>query len=150
MTHRIGRPRGDRWRLALAANVAFVVAAGCATPSPSATPIASATPVIVTFDVGDDETFKVLLTQPDDIAAARRAFAGDDVPGIPDGRVLHVAGVNAPWSWSLDPTDITFTDETNETCDGLPSEVESGDVAGGRYCPWAAEITAIDPAPAGS
>lgn len=106
--------------------------------------------MIVTFDVGDDETFKVLLTQPDDIAAARRVFAGDDVPGIPDGRVVHEPSVNTPWSWSLDPTDITFTDETNEACDGLPSEIESGDLASDRYCPWAAEITAIDPAPPGT
>lgn len=109
--------------------------------------MASATPVIVTFEVGSDEGFKVLLTQPDDIANARQVLAGVDVPSIPDGRIVRERGVNGPWSWSLDPGDFTFTDVTDETCDGLPSEIETGAVSGERYCPWSAQVIAIDPAP---
>jgi hypothetical protein len=119
-------------------------AASCGTPG-SASPDNSA-PVVVTFEVVD-ERFRALLTEAADIDIARRLLAGDDVPSIPNGRVLRETGVNTGYSWSLDPNDIEFADVTVEVCDGLPSDVETGVVTGDRYCPWSATVMAIDPAP---
>ena len=83
----------------------------------------------------------------DDVAAARRLLAGEDVPGIPNGRVIREPGVNVDWSWSLDPDDFEFADLTIEVCDGLPSEVEAGTLTSERYCPWSALAIEVAPAP---
>jgi len=101
--------------------------------------------VVVTFEVVD-ERFKALLTEPADIANARRLLAGEDVASIPDGRIVHETGVNEGYSWSLDPNDFEFAEDTIEDCDGMPSDVETGVVSGDRYCPWAATVVAVDPA----
>jgi len=135
------RPLG-RAVLLIAALAPLAVAAcnaGPGSPDPDA-------PVLVTFEVVD-ERFKALLTDPADIAIARRLLAGEDAPSIPNGRVIRETGVNAGYSWSLDPNDIEFADVTVEECDGLPSDVETAVVAGDRYCPWAATVIGIDPAP---
>ena len=110
----------------------------------SASPRADA-PVIVTFEVVD-ERYKVLLTEPADIDIARRLLAGDDVPSIPNGRVVRETGVNEGYSWSIDPNDIEFGDVTIEVCDGRPSDVEMGVVTGDRYCPWSAVVLGVEPA----
>jgi hypothetical protein len=102
-------------------------------------------PVVVTFEVVD-ERFKALLTDPADIDIARRLLAGEDVPSIPNGRVLRETGVNEGYGWSLDPNDIEFADVTVEVCDGLPSDVETGVVTGDRYCPWSAVVLGVEPA----
>jgi hypothetical protein len=124
---------------------------GCGPSTVSPTP--SVAPVIVTFEVSGDERYRVLLTDPADVEVARTLLAGGDAAGIPDGRIVHVTGVNAGYSWSIDPSDIRFTDETDEDCDGAPSDVESGDITGDRYCPSDAVVVAIDevaePAPSG-
>ena len=102
-------------------------------------------PVIVTFEVVD-ERYKVFLTDPADIDTARRLLAGEDVPSIPNGRVIRETGVNEGYSWSIDPNDIEFADVTIEVCDGLPSDVEMGVVTGDRYCPWSAVVLGVEPA----
>jgi hypothetical protein len=102
-------------------------------------------PVIVTFEV-IDERYKVLLTEPADIQTARRLLNGEDVPSIPNGRVVRETGVNDGYSWSIDPNDIEFAEVTIEVCDGLPSDVEIGVVTGDRYCPWAATVIGVEPA----
>jgi hypothetical protein len=101
-------------------------------------------PVVVTFEV-IDERYKVLLTDPADIQIARQLLDGDDVPSIPNGRIVRETGVNEGYGWSIDPNDIEFADVTIEECDGLPSDVEIA-VTGDRYCPWAATVIGIDPA----
>ena len=110
----------------------------------SSSPAADA-PVVVTFEVVD-ERYKVLLTEPADIDTARRLLAGEDVPSIPNGRVVRETGVNEGYSWSIDPNDIEFGDVTIEVCDGLPSDVEMAIVTGERYCPWSATVIGIEPA----
>ena len=102
-------------------------------------------PVVVTFEVVD-ERYKVLLTEPADIDTARRLLAGEDVPSIPNGRVIRETGVNEGYGWSIDPNDIEFADVTIEVCDGLPSDVEMGIVTGDRYCPWSAVVLGVEPA----
>ena len=103
--------------------------------------------MVVTFEVADDQRFKALLVDPADIDIARRLLARQEAPGIPNGRVIRETGVNTGYSWSLDPDDIEFVDVTIEVCDGLPSDVEAGTISGDRYCPWSADVVAIDPAP---
>jgi hypothetical protein len=141
MTRRRGRVIG----LAALAVVATGFT-GCGLTSGSTVPSAMP-PIVVTFEVAEDQRFKVLLTDPADIDIARKLLAGDDAPSIPNGRVVHATGVNTGYSWSLDPNDIEFSDVTTEVCDGLPSDVETGQVTGDRYCPWSAIVVAIDPAP---
>jgi hypothetical protein len=131
------------WRFLAVALFAALGLAACATADTSKSPGA---PVIVTYEV-NDEGFKALLTEPADIETARRLLAGEDAPGIPNGKVLRVTGVNTGYSWSMDPNDIEFADTTVEVCDGLPSDVEAGVISGDRYCPSSAVVVAIDPAP---
>lgn len=122
---------------------------GCGGPDGGGTaslPPAADDPVIVTFEVAGAERFRTLLTHAEDIAIVRRLLAGEDAPGIPNGRVVRQPGVNTGWSWSLDPDDIEFADLTIEVCDGLPSDVEDGLVTSDRYCPWSALVVAVDPA----
>jgi hypothetical protein len=71
------RPLG-RAVLLIAALAPLTVAAcnaGSGSPDPDA-------PIVVTFEVVD-ERFKALLTDPADIAIARRLLAGEDAPSIP-------------------------------------------------------------------
>jgi hypothetical protein len=131
------------WR-SLGVAIVATAAGACGTPG-SASPHSTG-PVVVTFEVVDEQ-FRALLTEPADVEIARRLLAGDDVPSIPNARVLRETGVNEGYSWSLDPSDIEFADVTVEVCDGLPSDVEAGTISGDRYCPWSATVVAIDPAP---
>jgi hypothetical protein len=103
--------------------------------------------MVVTFEVNEGERFRVLLTDPEDQAAATRLLDGLDGPDIPNGRIVHETGVNEGWSWSLDPNDFEFVDLTMEVCDGNPSDVESGYLTSDRYCPWSARVVEIQPTP---
>jgi len=140
-----------RLRRAVAAIGVAGIIAGCggggddASAAPTAAP--SSGPVVVTFEVAGDERYRILLTHPDDIAIARQLLAGEEAPGIPNGLVVRETGVNAGYTWSIDPDDIEFADTTIEVCDGIPSDVEAGLVTSERYCPWSAEVVGIDPAP---
>jgi hypothetical protein len=119
-----------------------LVVAACGTPS-GGSPATG--PVLATFEVGE-ERYRVLLTEPGDIDTARRLLDGEDVPSIPNGRVVRATGVNEGYGWSIDPNDIEFADVTIEVCDGLPSDVESGAISGDRYCPWSAVLVDLEPA----
>lgn len=102
--------------------------------------------VIVTFAVVDEE-FRILLTDPDDIAIARQLWAGEEAPSIPNGEIVRgETGVNTGWSWHIEPSSVEFADMTIEVCDGLPSHIEDGTLTTERYCPWGAEVVDISPA----
>jgi hypothetical protein len=99
---------------------------------------------VATFQVVD-ETYKIELVTPELVAHAEALLAGEDVAAIPLGTVVRDdPGVNAPWSWHIDPATLQFADITIEVCDGLPSYVEDGTVTSPDYCPWSATIIAID------
>ncbi len=99
---------------------------------------------IVTFQVVD-ETYKVELTNPADIATAEQLLAGELDPKIPLGTVVRGdAGPNAPWTWHIDPATFQWADFTTEVCDGLPSYVEDATVTSPDYCPWSAKVIAVD------
>jgi len=113
----------------------FVVACGGSPTTPSSQ-------AVVTFTVAN-ESFRVLLTSADQIAAARAAQTGGQTR-IPNGKIAAGAQVNTGWSWHLE--DIEFADLTTEVCDGRPSDVEREGTryGGGRYCPWGARVMAIE------
>ena len=120
-----------------------VVGASPEASTPVATPEG---PVVVTMEVVD-ETFRVLLTEPEDVAGAWSLFAGEVSPSIPNGRIVYGdGGVNAPWHWQLDPRDFEWADMTTEVCDGKPSDVEAHLVTSDRYCPWMAPVLEVVPA----
>ena len=101
---------------------------------------------MVTFEVVD-ETYRILLTDPADIAIANQLLAGEEAPSIPSGRIVRgETGVNEGYSWSIDPDSVEFAGVTIEVCDGLPSHVEDGTLSGDQYCPWSAEVIDITPA----
>jgi hypothetical protein len=104
--------------------------------------------MVVTFQVLAEQ-YRILLTDPADIAIAQRLLAGDDTaPSIPNGLIVRDdPSVNDGWSWSIDPDSLEFADMTTEVCDGLPSYVEDGSLTGDYFCPWSAEIVALVPAP---
>ena len=110
----------------------------CGDGSPTA-PSGSA---IVTFRVVN-ETFRVLVTGANQIAAARAAQNGGPAR-IPNGRIVGGTQVNTGWSWHLE--DVEFVELTIELCDGRPSDVERAGVSygGGRYCPWGATVISVD------
>jgi len=121
----------------LAALAFTTIMAGC-----SDSPTAPSAPAIVTFRVVN-ETFRVLLTTPAQIAAAEAARAGGRAK-IPVGRIVAGPQVNTPWSWHLE--DVTFAELTVEVCDAVPSFVESSGgpaFALGTYCPWNAVVIGI-------
>ena len=101
--------------------------------------------IIVTFRVADKEQYKIQLTDPADIETARQLLAGEEAPKIPNGKVVFGdPGVNKGYSWHIDPETLEFADMTTEVCDGLPSDVEQGIITSDYYCPWSAEVIAID------
>ena len=101
--------------------------------------------VIVTFRVADLEQYKIRLTDPTDIEVARKLLDGNEAPPIPNGVVIRGSSdVNVGYSWHIDPESVEFADITTEVCDGLPSDVEKGLLTSDRYCPWSAEVVAID------
>ena len=114
----------------------LLVLAGCSTEPE---------PVVATFQVAGDETYKIELATPELIEHAQALLDGQDVAAIPLGTVIRDdAGPNEPWSWHIDPATLEFADMTIEVCDGLPSYVEDGTVTSPDYCPWSAEVIAID------
>ena len=134
----------------LGAAVAACAATPAATASPPPSPSPSQTPgagVVVTFRVVGEE-YKVLITDAALIAHAQDLLAGGEQRRIPSGLIMRGdPGVNAPWTWHIDPDSLEFADMTMEICDGLPSHIEEGTLTIDRYCPWSAEVIAIDPAP---
>ena len=111
----------------------------------SATEVPQKEGVVVTFRVADGEEYKIRLTDPADIEIARKLLAGEEAPRIPNGVVVRGdPDVNVGYIWHIDPESVEFADITVEVCDGLPSDVEKGIITSDRYCPWSAEVIAID------
>ncbi len=111
----------------------------------SASPMVGKESVNVTFLVAGAEQYKIRLTNPINIDIARRLLNGDEAPSIPIGVVVHGnPGVNTGYSWHIDPESVEFAETAMEVCDGLPSDVEQGNITSEYYCPWSAEVIDID------
>lgn len=106
---------------------------------------AEAEPTVATFEVAEQGTYKIELATPELIEHVKDLMAGSEEGRIPSGRIVRDSpGVNAPWSWHIDPASLEFVDVTTEVCDGLPEYVEDGTLTSDYYCPWNAEVVAID------
>ncbi|GAB4194610.1 MAG: hypothetical protein OHK0022_10810 [Roseiflexaceae bacterium] len=150
-------------RILFIAGALVALVAGCGTatgslPAPTAPP-ATAVPaptqpaapngVIVTLRVAESETYRILLTDPVDIAAARKLLGGEQGPAIPNGKVVRGdPDVNTGYSWHIDPNSVEFVDMTIEVCDGRPSDVEQQIITSEQFCPWAAKVVAVEDAAA--
>lgn len=142
------------------ANVVPTSPSAPASTSPSATAraseVGSAEPsadsssgeVIVTFRTAGDEEFRILLTDADDVRMASRLLTGEEEGLFPNGLIVRGddAGVNAGYSWHIDPASVEFAQVATEVCDGRPSDVEAGTITGDYFCPWSAVVVAIEPA----
>lgn len=106
------------------------------------TPTGPSSEAVVTFQVVS-ETFRVLLTSPGQLAAARAAQTGGRAR-IPVGRIVSGTQVNTGWTWHLE--NVTFAEAAIEVCDGIPSHVEreGTQFGAGSYCPWSAVIIRIE------
>ena len=100
---------------------------------------------VVTIRVIDEE-YRIELVTPESIENARMLLDGEQAPSIPNGLVVRDSdgGVNAPWTWHIDGASLEWADATTEVCDGLPSDVEDDTITSDRYCPWSAEVIALD------
>jgi hypothetical protein len=116
--------------------------------SPSISQPAGTDGVVVTIRTAGDEEYRILLTDPEDIAVAEALLAGEEAPRIPNGMIVRGGdgGVNVGYSWHIDPESLQFAEFTVELCDGRPSYVEDGSLSGERFCPWTAEVVALEPA----
>lgn len=91
------------------------------------------------------ETFRVLVRDPA-VIQALASLVGQGNQRIVLGTLrAGTGGVNAPWSWHLEPSSVAVVQNTIELCDGCPSQVEA-DLASwlnvGQFCPWTSEVTA--------
>ena len=128
-----------------AALIALTACSSATSPVVRTTPAPQPEGTVVTLRVAEAEEYKLLLTDPDDIAVARQLLAGDEAPRIPNGVVVRgTPGVNTGYSWHIDPASVEFVDMTMEVCDGKPSDVEQQIITSDRYCPWSAQVVAID------
>jgi hypothetical protein len=101
-------------------------------------------PTVATFEVAGEQTFKIELATPELIQHAKDLMAGSEEGRIPLGTIVRDdPGVNAPWSWHIDPATLEFADATIEVCDGLPEYVEDGSLTSDVYCPWSADVIEI-------
>ena len=119
---------------------------GCAADEPPAAEIPSA-PAVVTFEVADQGEFSVELLTDELVAHVVDLQNGGEDGRIPIGTIVRDGdgGVNAPWSWHIDPETLEFADMTTEVCDGLPSYVEDGTLTSDTYCPWSATVVDLQP-----
>ena len=96
------------------------------------------------FDVAG-EIFRIELVGAENVAHARALLAGTGDGPIPNGVLaLGDGGVNAPWSWHIDPASLEWADVTMEVCDGRPTQIEDGSFRYERFCPWSAKLLRIE------
>ena len=93
-----------------------------------------------------DEKFRVEVTDPVQIDSFAARLASGVEANITGELRAGDGGVNAPWSWHLDPETVAVAEMTMEVCDGRPSFVED-DLdywleTVGRYCPWGVKVVA--------
>lgn len=106
---------------------------------------AQAQPTVATFEVAGVQTYKIELATAELIQHVKELMAGSEEGRIPVGMIVRDdPGVNAPWSWHIDPASLEFADATIEVCDGLPEYVEDGTLTSDTYCPWSAEVVALE------
>lgn len=132
---------------ALALLAASGVLAGCATDGSDGPDDGIRAPAVVTFEVADTQSYKIRLDSQEHVDHVVELMGGGEEGRIPNGRIVRDGdgGVNAPWSWHIDPASLEFADATTEVCDGLPEYVEDGTLTSDWFCPWIAVPTELVP-----
>lgn len=104
-------------------------------------------PAVATFRVAGEEDYSIELATDDLVEHAIELMNGGEDGRIPVGLIVRDGdgGVNAPWTWHIDPDSLEFADFTTEVCDGLPSFVEDGTLTSDRFCPWLTEVVSVGP-----
>lgn len=122
----------------------LVLAGGCGGTDH---PVAPEPLAVFVVEVAEQESFRIALSDPDQIAAAEEMLASGK-SGIVYGALSRGdGGFNAPYSWHLRPETVTFPDLTVEACSGRPmSDVEEDldywiDTLG-AFCPWGSRVVA--------
>ena len=118
-----------------------------ASPAPMATPDCGGTPAAIPTAVisVDGEVYRIELIAPGALEGAVALITGESAANIPTGVVVRDdPGPNAPWSWHIDPATFAWAEVTTEVCDGLPTQIQDGVLTGERFCPWSAQLLAIE------
>lgn len=126
-----------------------LLALGSCADAPRATTCADRTGgALVTFDIVG-QTFRVWVTDGPfiDEALAQLGGAGARVPIF--GTLVAGSDVCEPsYGFHVDPADVSFADAAIELCDGTPMYVDenfaSWQTSVGTYCPWSANVVAVD------
>lgn len=129
----------------LAAALVLVALSGCVPAGESDVGVAA--PAVVTFEVADQQSYSIRLDTQEQVDHVVDLMNGGEDGRIPNGKIVRDGdgGVNAPWSWHIDPATLEFADATIEVCDGLPEYVEDGTLTSDWYCPWMAVPTELVP-----
>jgi len=98
--------------------------------------------------LNNNKYFEIFVTNPSEIKKGRELFDKRAV-FVPHGKVIKGSpnGLNFPFSWHLDPSSVTFTENSVEIYDGSPYQVEAElDIwikTLGFYAPWGCQIAGI-------
>ena len=93
------------------------------------------------------DKFTVYATDPEAIQLLTDNYYGLNNMFVTGRLVIGNGGFNSPWSWHLDPDDVTMAEFAIELCDGTPSEVERNlpywlfQVE--TFCPWSSKVIEI-------
>ncbi len=101
------------------------------------------------LQTANGDKFKVYATDPEAIQLLTDNYYGLNNMFVTGRLVIGNGGFNSPWSWHLDPDDVTMAEFAIELCDGTPSEVEHNlpywlfQVE--TFCPWSSKVIEIGP-----
>jgi hypothetical protein len=102
-----------------------------------------------TLQTANGDKFTVYATDPEAIQLLTDNYYGLNNMFVTGRLVIGNGGFNSPWSWHLDPDDVTMAEFAIELCDGTPSEVEHNlpywlfQVE--TFCPWSSKVIEIGP-----
>jgi len=99
------------------------------------------------LQTANGDNFKVYATDPEAIQLLTDNYYGLNNMFVSGRLIIGNGGFNSPWSWHLDPDDVSMTEFAIELCDGTPSEVENNlpywlfQVE--TFCPWSSKVVEI-------
>lgn len=101
------------------------------------------------LETANGDKFKVYATDPEAIQLLIDNYYGLNNMFVSGRLMIGNGGFNSPWSWHLDPDDVTMAEFAIELCDGTPTEVENNlpywlfQVE--TFCPWSSKVIEIGP-----
>jgi hypothetical protein len=119
-------------------SLSFLLLAGCPWHSSGA---------FITFSVAGEEI--TLWIENEAFIEEAIALEGEGNVRVPNfNQVIAGAGIDADYSWHVDPHDVEWADMTIELCDATPGYIEDDPQAWidqvGGWCPWTAEVILVE------